>query len=267
MFSFFIIFFFILPFCLIFHFFSPGKGPTHSHTTEPSSSNSAKWVTFSSDKGDDPNPDPNRPGPSEKKKKKKKKKMNSAGEDDARDKREDDVEIENSDLGIGSEPGSLYPFNSSMSLVKIKEQYEKLVNCNESKDLKLDQVLPFADCLVDVRNKLQNKAEELEGSFSVTKAMFPSGRGYELRQSKLELEQKQLEEDVSVYNWLQQQLKELPAFKKMLEIGAYVENAKSFELKDIVDEPAEISFQELLEREKKDLFWQKRGKLKLGSSQ
>lgn len=32
---------------------------------------------------------------------------------------------------------------------------------------------------------------------------------------KLELEQKRLEEDASVYNWLQQQLKLSPAYKKV----------------------------------------------------
>lgn len=34
---------------------------------------------------------------------------------------------------------------------------------------------------------------------------------------KLELEQKRLEEDTFVYNWLQQQLKLSPAYKKVLQ--------------------------------------------------
>ncbi|OMO66271.1 6-phosphogluconate dehydrogenase, NADP-binding protein [Corchorus olitorius] len=71
------------------------------------------------------------------------------------------------------------------------------------------------------------------------------------------MEQKRLEEDAFVYNWLQQQLKLSPAYKKMLEIGACMElKAKSGELMDDKDtEFADISFEELLAQEKKDSFW------------
>lgn len=98
---------------------------------------------------------------------------------------------------------------------------------------------------------------------------------------KLELEQKRLEEDAFVYNWLQQQLKLSPAYKKvycyqcihitcqlivilihhhllkMVEISENMElKAKSAELiEDRDTEIADISFEELLAQEKKDSFW------------
>lgn len=79
------------------------------------------------------------------------------------------------------------------------------------------------------------------------------------------MEQKRLEEDAFVYNWLQQQLKLSPAYKKMLEISACMElKAKSGELTEGTDstdtEFSDISFEELLAQEKKDSFWQKNGK-------
>ncbi|KAG5248639.1 hypothetical protein OIU76_004667 [Salix suchowensis] len=182
----------------------------------------------------------------------------------------------------GSRPGRvkpelvcLYPFTSTSSATqrKIKHQYDQLVKCNESNALTLAQVGEFANCLIEARTELQHKSEVIKRKFTITKALlFKADRSSidRLRQQiyKLELEQKRLEEDTFVYNWLQQQLKLSPAYQKMLEISACVESkAKSEEVIEMKDhEFGDISFEELLAQEKKDVFWQKNGKLRTYSS-
>nr|AKM76864.1 AT1G17665-like protein [Geranium phaeum] len=169
----------------------------------------------------------------------------------------------------------LYPFTSSSSATqrKIKQQYDELVKCHDAKGLTLPQVAQFATCLIEARNELKHKSEVIQRKFTITKALFLKADRSSidrLRQQiyKLELEEKRLEEDTFVYNWLQQQLKISPAYKKMLEICACMElKAKSGELMENQDaEGAEISFEELLAQEKKDSFWQKNGKLRSLSS-
>ncbi|GAU27434.1 hypothetical protein TSUD_356700, partial [Trifolium subterraneum] len=72
---------------------------------------------------------------------------------------------------------------------------------------------------------------------------------------KLELDQKRLEEDAFVYNWLQQQLELSPAYNKMLEIGVSMEKEKSCKMGELRDDKlCDISFEELLAQEKKDTF-------------
>ncbi|XP_015866363.3 uncharacterized protein LOC107403948 [Ziziphus jujuba] len=171
----------------------------------------------------------------------------------------------------------LYPFTSSSSATqrKIKQQYDQLMKCHESKGLTLAQVGQFANCLVEARNELQHKADVIQRKFTITKALlFKADRSSfdRLRQQiyKLELEQKRLEEDAFVYNWLQQQLKLSPAYKKMLEIGAHMEmKAKSGELTESESTDSDfsdISFEELLAQEKKDSFWQRNKNFKSCSS-
>lgn len=85
-----------------------------------------------------------------KKKRSKKKNSNSKGEDNS----EDGCALDKGDLGLGSGMGSrakeelvcLYPFTSSSSVTqrKIKQQYDELMKCHQSKGLTLAQVLnPF----------------------------------------------------------------------------------------------------------------------------
>ncbi|XP_060205879.1 uncharacterized protein LOC132633463 [Lycium barbarum] len=168
----------------------------------------------------------------------------------------------------------LYPFTKSSSATqrKIKQHYDELVKSHESNGLTLAQVGQFVNCLVEARNELQHKSEVIQRRFTITKALlFKADRSsfVRLRQQiyKLELEQKRLEEDAFVYNWLQQQLKLSPAYKKMLEIGADMEiKAKSSELVENTDpELPDISFEELLAQEKKDAFWQRNGRRKIYS--
>ncbi|CAL9215365.1 unnamed protein product, partial [Arabidopsis halleri] len=158
----------------------------------------------------------------------------------------------------------LYPFTSTSSATqrKIKQQYDQLVKCNNAKGLTLAQVGEFANCLIQAKNELQHKSEVIKRKFSITKALlFKADRSSfdRLRQQiyKLEMEQKRVEEDALVYNWLQQQLKLSPAYKKVLEISASMElkDKSSTELDDPDDEFSDISFEELLEQEKKDSFW------------
>ncbi|CAA0821133.1 Unknown protein [Striga hermonthica] len=165
----------------------------------------------------------------------------------------------------------LYPFTKSSSATqrKIKQQYDQLVTSHGANGLTLDQVGQFVNCLVEARKELQNKSEVIKRRFTITKALlFKAERSSfdRLRQQiyKLELEQKRLEEDAFVYNWLQEQLKASPAYKKMMEISACMETkAKSSSLVETTDDEfCDISFEELLAREKKDAFWQRNGKLK-----
>ncbi|KAI3766459.1 hypothetical protein L2E82_16517 [Cichorium intybus] len=208
-----------------------------------------------------------------KKKKKRGKKKRSNGDDSSKT----EVVIKEGLIeGIGKEKENqdlvcLYPFTSSSSATqrKIKQQYDQLVKSHESDGLTLLQVGQFANCLIEARDELKHKSEVIHRKFTITKALlFKADRSSfdRLRQQiyKLELEQKRLEEDAFVYNWLQQQLKLSPAYKKMLEIGVYMEmKAKNVEpIKDTDSDISDISFEELLAQEKKDSFWQKKGKPK-----
>lgn len=255
--------------------------PTHltrSILLEILPSNSSKWAKlFANELGDAPNKvesgfdaerveeDKDRER-TKKKKRAKKKRPDSNSEEEG--KKDSGVVKEKQELVC------LYPFTKSSSATqrKIKQHYDELVRSHESNGLTLAQVGQFVNCLVEARNELQHKSEVIQRRFTITKALlFKADRSsfVRLRQQiyKLELEQKRLEEDAFVYNWLQQQLKLSPAYKKMLEIGADMEmKAKSNELVENTEaELPDISFEELLAQEKKDAFWQKNGRTKVYS--
>ncbi|XP_011072511.1 uncharacterized protein LOC105157747 [Sesamum indicum] len=223
-------------------------------------SSSPKWdelFSKSEDFDDDPG-EKSGSGQEEKKRKKKRARKKRPGPNEEERKEKEELVC-------------LYPFTKSSSATqrKIKQQYDQLVKSHGSNGLTLDQVGQFVNCLVEARNELQNKSEVIKRRFTITKALlFKADRSSfdRLRQQiyKLELEQKRLEEDAFVYNWLQEQLKVSPAYKKMLEIGACVEmKAKSSNLVESTDADfSDISFEELLAQEKKDAFWQRNGKLK-----
>ncbi|KAL0704433.1 hypothetical protein Bca4012_070858 [Brassica carinata] len=125
----------------------------------------------------------------------------------------------------------LYPFTSSSSATqrKIKQQYDHLVKCNSAKGLTLAQVGEFANCLIEAKNELQNKSEVIKRKYSITKALL-------------------FKADRSSFDRLRQQV---------LEISASMElkDKTSTELDSQDDEVSDISFEELLEQEKKDSFW------------
>ncbi|XVF74412.1 hypothetical protein PTKIN_Ptkin13bG0108500 [Pterospermum kingtungense] len=274
----------------------------HSLLLEILPSDSAKWGgLFTGERQDQPSGDTGRVGlgretercessgedqrTKKKKKRGKKKRLDSKGEEENGEEgcgfaEEEKKKREGSGQGgMGSrvkpELVCLYPFTSTSSATqrKIKQHYDQLVKCHENKGLTLAQVGEFANCLIEARNELQHKSEVIKRKFTITKALLCKADRSSfdrLRQQlyKLEMEQKRLEEDAFVYNWLQQQLKLSPAYKKMLEIGACMElKAKSGELMEGTDtEFADISFEELLAQEKKDSFWQKNGKSRLISN-
>ncbi|KAL5976642.1 hypothetical protein ACLOJK_020975 [Asimina triloba] len=199
-----------------------------------------------------------------KKKRGKKKRQNPRAEDDSG--REEDEGQREKHAATVAKPTleCLYPFTSSSSVTqrKIKLHYDELVKSNEAKALTMAQVGQFANCLIEARNELQHKSEIIQRRFTITKALlFKADRSSfdRLCQQiyKLEAEQKRLEEDATVYNRLQEQLKLSPAYKKMLEIGSRMESqASSGKLVESPDaEFGDISFEELLAQEKKDSFW------------
>lgn len=220
--------------------------------------NSAKWDTMSGESRDFyDEPDGEYVSvQGEKKRKKKKRAKNKTPDSNEEEGKEKDVLV------------CLYPFTKSSSATqrKIKQQYDQLVKSHGSNGLTLDQIGQFINCLVEAKNELQHKSEVIKRKFTITKALlFKADRSSfdRLRQQiyKLELEQKRLEEDTFVYNWLQEQLKVSPAYQKILEIGARMEmKAKSTCLVESTD--TDISFEELLSQEKKDGFWQRNGRLK-----
>lgn len=178
------------------------------------------------------------------------------------------------DPNFKRELGCLYPFTSSSSVMqrKIKHQYDQLMMCHESKGLTMAQVCQFSNCLIEARSELLHKSEVIQRKFTITNALLCKADRSSfdrLRQQvcKLELEQKRLEEDALVYNWLQQQLKLSPAYKKMLEIGPNIElEAKSDDASNSMENDfTNISFEEFLAQEKKDSFWQRNGKLRSSS--
>ncbi|CAN4086936.1 unnamed protein product [Withania somnifera] len=253
---------------------------THSVLLEILPSNSPKWAKlFANELGnDDPNKiesggDVERVEEDKEKEKTKKKKRVKKKRPDSNNEEE-----RKKDSGVVKEKEELvclYPFTKSSSATqrKIKQNYDELVRSHESNGLTLAQVSQFVNCLVEARNELQHKSEVIQRRFTITKALlFKADRSsfVRLRQQiyKLELEQKRLEEDAFVYNWLQQQLKLSPAYDKMLEIGADMEmKAKSAELIENRDsELPDISFEDLLAQEKKDAFWQRNGRTKTYSS-
>ncbi|KAF9600981.1 hypothetical protein IFM89_014966 [Coptis chinensis] len=193
-----------------------------------------------------------------KKKKKKRGKKNKCGEEI--------VSIERcvTDLQHKHCLDCLYPFTSSSSSAtqrKIKQQYDQLVKSNGSKGLTMVQSILKGRCLA-----IGLESEAIKRKFTITKALLLKAHRSSFDRlsqqlHKLEAEQKRLEEDANIYNRLQQQLKLSPAYKKMLEVGARMElKASSDQLTKNMD--SEISFEELLAREKKDSFWQKNGKLR-----
>lgn len=242
-----------------------------------SNSNSPKWETlFQEDKDpvtDGSVPDAGDSGVEKKKKKKRAKKKrsnspNSKGE-------EDGVKGELGSKEKKQELVCMYPFTWSTSPTqrKIKQQFDQLVKCHESKGLTLAQIGEFANCLIEARHELQQKSEVIQRKFTITKALlYKADRSSfdRLNQQiyRLETEQKRLEEDAFVYNLLQQQLKLSPAYKKMLEISVRLElKAKSGEQMESADTGfSDISFEELLAQEKKDSFWQRNGKSRSCSS-
>ncbi|MCO5556976.1 hypothetical protein L7F22_010531 [Adiantum nelumboides] len=160
-----------------------------------------------------------------------------------------------------------YPFISSNSMLqrKMRQQYNDLVKSNAAKTLTLAQVGQFTSCLVEAKANLKQKSESIQRKYTITKSLLSKAdkSSFDRLCSQiygLEMEQKKLEEDTIVYNRLQEQLKLSPAYQKMLEYGrAHFElQPHTGQIMEKLDpEDSEISFEEFLEQEKKDAFWQR----------
>ncbi|KAF3607505.1 hypothetical protein DY000_02045672 [Brassica cretica] len=87
----------------------------------------------------------------------------------------------------------------------------------------------FANCLIEAKNELQNKSEVIKRKYSITKALL-------------------FKADRSSFDRLRQQVLEISASMELKE-------KSSTELDSQGDEVSDISFEELLEQEKKDSFW------------
>ncbi|CAI9767151.1 unnamed protein product [Fraxinus pennsylvanica] len=220
-------------------------------------SSSAKWDNLFSGENEICD-DTNGSGQEEKKRKKKRAKKKRPDPDDEAKKEVDGLVC-------------LCPFTKSSSATqrKIKLQYDQLVKSHESNALTPSQVGQFVTCLIEVKDELHHKSEVVKRKFTITKALLCKADRSSFDRLcqqifKLQLEQKRLEEDAFVYNWLQQKIKHLPAYKKMLELGACMDmKANSGELVENTDaDLSDISFEELLAQEKKDVFWQRNGRFK-----
>ncbi|KAI5072129.1 hypothetical protein GOP47_0012235 [Adiantum capillus-veneris] len=160
-----------------------------------------------------------------------------------------------------------YPFISPGSMLqrKMREQYNDLVRANATKTLTLAQVGQFTSCLVEAKATLKQKSESIQRKYTITKSLLSKAdkSSFDRLCSQvygLEMEQKKLEDDTVVYNRLQEQLKLSPAYQKMLEYGrAHFElQPHTGQIMEKLDpEDSEMSFEEFLEQEKKDEFWQR----------
>ena len=108
-------------------------------------SDSAKWASLFEDP-DSVSSGREGPGAEEqrgkKKRRKAKKKKANSGAEEVKGGGESEGVNTGSDPGVRFESGCLYPFTSSSSATqrRIKQQYDELVKCNESKKLTLAQV-------------------------------------------------------------------------------------------------------------------------------
>lgn len=154
---------------------------------------------------------------------------------------------------------------------RITARYDDLVRASQAQSLTVDQVHEFINCLVDARNELLQKSENVQRSFRIKKAMLSNAQNnrrssydhLRLCQQvhKLESEHERLKKDAAVYNHLQEQLQMSPSYKLMMELHAEME--KEAREHALATEAPEISFEELLAQEKKDAaFWQRNGKLR-----
>ncbi|XP_062195402.1 uncharacterized protein LOC133898729 [Phragmites australis] len=145
---------------------------------------------------------------------------------------------------------------------RINARYDDLARASEARCLTIEQVHEFVNCLVDARNELLQRSENVQRSFKIKKAMLSNPRNYRSSYDclfeqvcRLETERDNLKKDAAIYNYLQERLQKSAPYKLIMELGA------------LENEAPEISFDELLAREKEDTaFWQPNGKLRSISS-
>ncbi|XP_051223750.1 uncharacterized protein [Lolium perenne] len=153
---------------------------------------------------------------------------------------------------------------------RITARYDDLARASHDHCLTVHQIREFLNCLVDARNELLHKSEIARRSFTIKKALLSNSRNcrssYDQHRlskqvDKLESEHERLKKDAAVYNFLQEQLRMSDHYKLMMELNDAMEK-KALE-QALADEESQMSFEELLEEEKKDAaFWWRDGKLR-----
>lgn len=153
---------------------------------------------------------------------------------------------------------------------RITARYDDLARASQDHCLTIHQIREFLNCLVDARNELLHKSEIARRSFTIKKALLSNSRNcrssYDQHRlskqvDKLESEHERLKKDAAVYNFLQEQLRMSDHYKLMMELNDAMEK-KALE-QALADEESQMSFEELLEEEKKDAaFWWRDGKLR-----
>uniref|UniRef100_A0A0A9GD09 Uncharacterized protein n=1 Tax=Arundo donax TaxID=35708 RepID=A0A0A9GD09_ARUDO len=145
---------------------------------------------------------------------------------------------------------------------RINARYDDLARASEARCLTIEQVNEFVSCLVDARNELLQRYENVQRSFKIKKAMLSNHRNYRSSYDRLfeqvcrlETERDNLKKDAAIYNTIQERLQKSAPYKLIMELSA------------METEAPEISFEELLAQEKEDTtFWQPNGKLRSISS-
>ncbi|CAD6233231.1 unnamed protein product [Miscanthus lutarioriparius] len=145
---------------------------------------------------------------------------------------------------------------------RINARYDDLARASEAQCLTIEQVNEFVNCLRDARNELLQRYENVQRSFKIKKAMLSNHRNYRSSYERLfeqvrrlETERDNLKKDAAIYNNIQERLQKSAAYKMIMELSAMEMEAQ------------EISFEELLAKEKEDTaFWQRNGKLRSFSS-
>ncbi|CAO2181267.1 unnamed protein product [Urochloa humidicola] len=145
---------------------------------------------------------------------------------------------------------------------RINARYDDLARASEARCLTIEQVNEFLNCLVDARNELLQRCENVQRSFKIKKAMLSNHRNYRSSYDRLfeqvcrlEAERDNLKKDAAIYNYIQERLQKSVPYKMIMELSA------------MEMEAPEISFEELLAKEKEDTaFWQPNGKMRSISS-
>ncbi|RLM91838.1 uncharacterized protein C2845_PM08G02530 [Panicum miliaceum] len=145
---------------------------------------------------------------------------------------------------------------------RINARYDDLARASEARCLTIEQVNEFLNCLIDARNELLQRCENVQRSFKIKKAMLSNHRNYRSSYDRLfeqvrrlEAERDNLKKDAAIYNYIQERLQKSVPYKMIMELSA------------MEMEAPEISFEELLAKEKEDTaFWQRSGKMRSISS-
>ncbi|CAM9149337.1 unnamed protein product, partial [Discosporangium mesarthrocarpum] len=107
---------------------------------------------------------------------------------------------------------------------EMQEAYRKLIVANVERKLTLQDVASFSTFLVGVRSRLQEKGSSLRRKHTVLSSLLkhaPRARVQRIYSdlSAVEEQESALSKDVDLFNKLQQDLKDSPAYKAMMDYG------------------------------------------------